>query len=221
MENMSHPKVSVVCIAVHPEEFLAVKEYLKKQSYQDYEFIGEVGGTIPDAWDRAVKRAVGDILVFTETDAKPVNERWLEELVSAITDNKTIIKGLEITGTPLDFSNLAAPRSAFDDNEFDRRFKWAEDTELFSRLKLQGYRFRQIEAAPVIHLRKNASKRYIRRAFRYGLYWARLRHCYPEPVELANVATSGKALIAALLNMLGLLIGSIIYLPERRHRKRI
>jgi hypothetical protein len=213
-------KVSVISIALSPEEFAPLKESLTRQTFQDFEFVGEVRGTIPEAWNRAIARAKGEILIFTETDALPVNERWLEELVNSVPDNKTIVKGLEITSTPWDLSNLACHRSAFDGDVFDTAFRWAEDTELFCRLKARDYKFVELDKAPVIHLQKLGKKRMLRRAFRYGLYWARLRHRYADPVEVMDFSTASKVFAGALLNLLGLLIGYLIYWPERRLRKR-
>ena len=119
----------------------------------------------------------------------------------------------------MDLSNLAAHRNAFENRRFDEDFKWAEDTELFCRLKRDGYLFKQLDNAPVIHLQKAASKRYIRRAFQYGLYWARLKHRYSDPVDLANIRQAGKTMLAAFLNLCGLFLGTILYFPERRKRK--
>jgi hypothetical protein len=214
------PKVSVISIALKAEEFEPLVNNLTHQTFQDYEFVGEAGGSIPEAWNRAIRRARGDILVFTETDAKPVNERWLEEMVTGLVDEKTILKGLEITSSSFDLTNLAAHRSAFENVRFDKRFKWSAETDLLSRLKAQGYRLVQLRKAPVMHFQKSYSKHYMRRSFYYGLYWARLRRRYSDPVDPANVALAGKILAAALLNLLGLVIGYFVYLPERFYRKR-
>jgi GT2 family glycosyltransferase len=210
--------VTVICIALREEEFEPVLQALARQTFQDYEFVGVTGGAIPEAWNQAIRQARGELLVFTETDARPVNEHWLEELVNSVPDDVTIVKGLEITGSPLDLSNLAARRRIFEGVQFDERFRWAEDTELFCRLKQQGYRFQQVDCAPVIHRSKTGSKHYMRRAFRYGLYWARLSYRYPDPVELAGFSLVVKNLLAATLNLFGLLTGYLIYWPERRRR---
>ena len=113
------PKVSVISIALSPKEFEPLRRALVRQTFQDFEFVGEAGGTIPEAWNRAIARAKGDVLVITETDATFVNERWLEELVGSIPDENTIVKGLEVTGSPWDLANLAAHRSVFADVRFD------------------------------------------------------------------------------------------------------
>ncbi len=213
------PRVSVICVGLRPEEFEPVRLRLARQSFRDFEFVGEVGGTIPEAWNRAIGRASGEILVFSETDAEPVNEHWLEELVDSVPDDRTVVRGLEINSFPWNMSNLAVHRNLLAGTRFDERFRWAEDTELFCRLKQQGYQLRQVSAAPVVHPRNPASRRRMQRAFRYGLYWARLRYWYDDPVELYSVSHASKVVLRALLNLLGLLVGYIVYLPERRRRR--
>jgi hypothetical protein len=213
------PRVSIISIALLESDFIPLLQLLKKQSFQDFEFIGETGGSIPEAWNRALKRAAGEIIVFTETDARPIYENWLEELVNNIKDEKTIVKGLEVTSTPLDLSNLAAYQKTFVDNKFDDKYRWAEDTELFCRLKQQGFQFVQLDQAPVIHLQKFVNKKMIRRAFLYGIYYARIRSQYSERVDVAGFKELVKALIKSILNLSGFLTGSIIYLPNRIKRK--
>src|SRR3970040_1550206 len=94
--NNARPKVSVISIALRAEDFTPLRQALARQTFQDFEFVGEIGGTIPEAWNRAIARAQGEILVFAETDVQLVNENWLEELVTHIPDERTIIKGLEV-----------------------------------------------------------------------------------------------------------------------------
>ena len=59
-----NPMVSVICIALHPEEFNPLRRVLSQQSFQNFEFVGETGGTIPEAWNRAIARSQGEILAF-------------------------------------------------------------------------------------------------------------------------------------------------------------
>jgi len=207
--------VSVISIALSEKDFEALKDNLASQSFRDFEFIGEVGGTIPEAWNRAIRRARGEILVFTETDAQPVNQHWLAELVEQVQRTSAIVKGLEVTQAPLDMSNLAGYRQTFLDNPFDEKFLWAEDTELVCRIKNEGHAIIQLDCAPVIHLQKSRSRRHIRRAFRYGLYWARLRYLYPGTHDVAGLDEILKMLVKSVLNILGYFAGLLIYLPKR------
>ena len=212
------PKVSIISIASSEESFVSIKQTLCRQTLQDYEFIGEIGKEGPKAWNRAIARSSGEILVFMEASATPVNERWLEELTAGVADEQTVAKGPEITSTPLDPSSLAGYRQAFIDQPFDENYLWSEDTELFCRLKEAGYRFVQLNVAPVIHLQKPGSKTFVRRAFRYGLYYAQIRHRYAEPVDVMGASMALKNIVKLLLSLLGIWVGSVIYWPERRSR---
>lgn len=213
------PRVSVVSIALRPEEFEPVIQNLKRQTFQDYEFIGEAGGSIPSAWNRAIRRARGEIIVFTETDAQPVNDRWLEEMVLHVTNPKQIVKGLEITQKSLSMSNLLIHRSVFQHFQFDPAFAGAEDYELLRRLQQAGYTIRHIDRAPVINLGKSRSRRSFRFAFRYGMLGARLKYRYGDPVEFEGLVYAWNRLVAAIRQLFGLAIGWILYFPERRFRR--
>lgn len=205
------PQVSLITIAKNDEQIEGLRQALSRQTWQDFELISSTGSTSPEAWTSALRRASGNILVFLDVDARPVDERWLGELVSELTNEKTIVKGLEITASPLDPSSLAGFRQAFVDHPFDESYPWAEDTELFCRLKASGYRFTQLACAPVIHPSKPGSKTVLRRAFRYGIYYQRLRRHYRDPVELNGFVQTFKLLVASLLNILGVLVGSWVY----------
>lgn len=210
------PKISIISIASQKEEFASMKNALSKQTLQDFEMIEVIGNPDAKSWNRGIKCSNGEILVFIEASAQPVNERWLEELVGGLTDEHTVVKGLEVTTSPLDPSSLAGYCQALVDQPFNESYLWSEDTELFCRLKEAGYRFVQLDCAPIIHLQKLGSKTFMRRAFRYGLYWSRLRHRYADPVELLTVSAAWKRMIGAMLNLLGMRAGAIVYRGERR-----
>jgi hypothetical protein len=214
MKRSGMPSVPVISIARSSEEFQPLRQALSRQTLCDFEFVGESGGTIPEAWNRAIVRAMGEILVFIEADASPVDEHWLEELANSVPNEKTIVKGLEVTDSTWDMANLAAHRNVFADARFDESFRWAEDTELFCRLNRQGFDLLKVNAAPVIHLRRPSAKR-VRRAFRYGLYWAKLNHRYGhygDPMRLTGVVQYCCRMLAeASLNLLGLALGNLIY----------
>jgi GT2 family glycosyltransferase len=216
----SPPKVSVISIALKPEEFDPVVANLSRQTFRDYEFVGEAGGAIPAAWNRAIRRARGEILVLTETDATPVDEYWLEQMVSSLSAQNDIVKGLEVKSTSWDLSNLAIHRSVFTEHSFDDSFGWAADTELLCRLKAHGYRLVSPAQAPVVHLQKGISRHYFRRAFHFGLNWARLKYKYANPVEVNEVSFADKLFVSALLNFLGLFIGYLILWPVRFKQKQ-
>lgn len=209
------PMVSVVSIALRAEEFEPLIAGLKRQTFQDYEFIGEAGGSIPSAWNRAIQRARGEIIVLTETDARPVNERWLEEMVSHVVDRKEIVKGLEVTHRTLDFSNLALHRSLLEDARFDSSFEGVEDVELLCRMRQAGHKVHFIDHAPVINLGKTRARRNYRRAFQNGLQWARLNQRYGNHADYAHLAFGKYQLAASFRLLIGLLVGWVISLPAR------
>lgn len=218
---MTTPRVSVIAIALSEAEFEPLRVKLSRQTFQDFEFIGQAGGTIPQAWNRALDRARGDILVFTETDATPVDERWLEQLVASIPDDRTLVKGLEIGELPWDLSNLAACRSVFQDARFDESFLWGEDTELFCRLRQRGYHFLHVDTAPVIHLHRRGSQRALRRAFRYGLYHARLRVTYGRHgIGISSLRVVCLQLVQLALNLAGFISGYVVYGLGRALKRR-
>ena len=67
---------------------------------------------------------------------------------------------------------------------------------------------------------KLGSKRMLRRAFRYGVYHARLRLMYgKDGVEIAGVAQTGAMLLRACLNLAGQAIGYLLYGSAQLFRK--
>jgi len=218
LSNNRVPKVSVISIAISADEFKPTIEQLKLQTYQDIEFIGEAGGSIPEAWNRAIQRAKGEIIVFTETDARAINEYWLEEMVTGVSDPKTIVKGLEITSTSIRLSNLAVHREVMVNNPFTESFRWIADIELFSRLKEKGFHITEVPKAVIINLSKAHNQHAFKRAFLYGFYWGRLRRRFVDPVEIPGISFAYNRLKVAVYQLCGMAIGAIIYLPERRKR---
>lgn len=208
-------RVSVISIALRPEEFTPLIEGLQRQTFQDFEFIGAAGGSIPSAWNRALRAARGEIVVFTETDARPVNENWLEEMVAGLTVPAMIVKGLEIIRQELDFSNLAIPRKVFESFDFDPTFGAMADLELCLRLQEAGYAINLLQRAPVIYLEKARRQRVYRNAFRYGWMWARLRQRYGEIEALQPLAFGKAALQPALRQLGGMVVGAMLNLAEK------
>ena len=161
------PKISVISIAKNEDELNALKDALSKQTYKDFEFIVSTKGTIPEAWNDAISRAKGEFLVFTESDASPLNETWLEEISKHLEKN-TIVKGLEITPTNLDMCNLVADVAIFKKIKFDETFPVEEDSELFARLRRNDVAIKQINAFPVIHTPSISWGKTLSRAFLSG-----------------------------------------------------
>ena len=148
------------------------------------------------------------------------NAALLPQVLSALSQQTVALDRFEITGAPRDLANLTAHRSVFADARFGESFRRAEDTEVLCRLKQQGYRLLRVDTAPVIHRHKLGSKRMMQRAFRYGIYQARLRLRYGrDSVEMAGVALAAKMLLTACLNLAGLAIWYLFYWPERLFHK--
>ncbi len=214
------PLVSVLIIARKKEECDEITAHLSRQSLNDFEVITEVGGTIPQAWNRALARAKGHFIVFTETDARPLDERWLEQLVASMDDEKTVIKGLEVNHSPWNLCNTIMKREALIERGFDESFLCAEDTELLSYLRCRGYRLEKRAIAPVIHAVRADSPKAVRRAFRYGINWMRIRHRYVDAVEPVPFDWLIRRLLIVILQTLGMFVGWAYSFKERRLRAR-
>jgi len=173
-------KVSVISIAVEEKEFEPLKKALKKQTFKDFEFVTSTKGNIPESWNDAISRCGGEIIVFTETDASPLNERWLEELVGGLEkhnsgnpERKTLVRGLEIRPQVWNLCTLSCYKKVFDKHKFNEKFLRSEDSELFARLKKNDYNAVQLPNAAVIHNTRTQFKRHIKNGFSTGFFLAK------------------------------------------------
>lgn len=218
------PKISVISIAKQEEELENLIKSLKKQTFKDFELIISTKGTIPEAWNDAISRASGEYFVFTESDATPLNNLWLEEIVKFAKKN-TVIKGLEIRPTDLDLCNLVCDASIFRKEKFDENFKVAEDSELFARLRKKGVQIEFINAFPVIHIPDQSWKKTLTRSFKYGRYYIKIIYLhskkYLDDINTRNfsgnyihpISNRIRIITENVLLLLGLLFGAIYYLP--------
>jgi glycosyltransferase involved in cell wall biosynthesis len=151
------PETSVICIAKNANEVKSLKAALKKQTYRNFEFVFSDKKGIPQAWNDAISRANGKIMIITESDAMPLDKKWLELMVKAVKKHgrKAIIRGIEVSPMPWCFCNLGCYSEVLKKYRLDERFSIAEDTDLFSRLRKDGYRGLELPIAPVFHKRKN------------------------------------------------------------------
>lgn len=183
-------KVSVISIAKDKEELEPLKEALRKQTFRDWEFVYSTKKGIPQAWNSVIRRAKGEIILITESDALPMTDKWIEEMVNAVEQNKEVyahynwskgvfIRGMEIHPSPWCFSNIACYAKVLKENLLDESYPIAEDTELFSRLYTKGYAGREILTAPVMHKRnfKGFTKE-IKNSYLYGKLHTRIRKKY-------------------------------------------
>jgi glycosyltransferase involved in cell wall biosynthesis len=226
------PKISVISIAKKDSDFERLRKALARQTFQDFELVTSTKGTIPEAWNDAISRAKGEVLVFIESDAFPLNERWLEE-IARNWQKGTILKGLEINPTSLNLSNLVCDASIFKNIRFDERFRCAEDMELFARLKKMGIEFRFVDAFPVVHVSTRTWRKTLTRAFTSGMYAMKIIYLHGKSNVDAISAQNFKSnyihpisnrlriIVENVLNLLGLFFGAIVYLPVLLRRKII
>ncbi|MCR8473776.1 MAG: glycosyltransferase [candidate division WOR-3 bacterium] len=227
------PKVSVISIAKHEAEFERLKKALEMQTFKDFEFITSTKGSIPEAWNDALSRAKGEIIVFIESDAFPLNERWLEEIVANFRKG-AVLKGLEINPTSLNLCNLVCDAEIFKKVRFDESFKYTEDTELFARLRKMGVEVGFVNAFPVVHVPSRTWRKTLSRSFRSGMYFMKIIYMHGKE-NIDNINTQNfksnyihpisnrlRIIVENILVLLGLLIGAVIYLPiliKRRSKK--
>lgn len=224
------PKLSVITIAKKVEELENLIKSLEKQTFKDYEIIISTKGTLPEAWNDAVSRASGEFLVFTESDATPLNNFWLEEIAKFAKKN-TVIKGLEIRPTDFDLCNLVCDASIFRKEKFDESFQVAEDSELFARLRKKGVQIEFINSFPVIHIQKQSWKKTLSRSFKYGTYYIKIIYMHGknnlDDINTRNfkgnyihpVINRIRIITENVLLLIGLLFGAMYYLPLLIKRK--
>jgi glycosyltransferase involved in cell wall biosynthesis len=218
------PRISVISIARTEQEFEQLARALADQTYKDFEFVTSTKGTIPEAWNDAISRAKGDILAIIESDAKPLNKEWLEEISRLAKDN-VVLKGLEITPTNLNLCDLVCPASLLKRERFDERFPVNEDTELFARLRKMGVKIQFINAFPVVHVRDNGWKKTLSRSPRIGMLFMKIIYMHgrsdTDDINTQNfpgkhihpVSNYIREIVRNVLVLLGLAIGAVCYLP--------
>lgn len=223
----------MISIAKSEEEFERLKRALERQTFRDFEFITSTKGSIPEAWNDAISKALSkgcEILVFTESDAFPLNEHWLEEAVANFKKG-AILKGLEINPTYFNMCNLVADAEIFRKVRFDESFKSAEDTELFARLIKMGVEVKYVNAFPVVHIPTRTWRKTLSRSLRNGMYLMKIMYMHGKdalqavstPNFIGNrvhpISKRLQVIVENILVLLGLLIGAIVYLPVLVKRK--
>jgi glycosyltransferase involved in cell wall biosynthesis len=224
------PKISVISIAKRESDFERLSKSLDKQTFRDFELVTSTRGTIPEAWNDAISRAKGEILVFVESDAFPVSNNWLEEIVKHAKKN-AVLKGLEINPTDLNLCNLVCDASIFKNIRFDESFKVREDTELFARLRKMGVEVGFVNAFPVVHIPTRTWRKTLSRALRSGMYYVKIIYMHGrkniDDINTQNfqsnyinpISNRLRIIVENILILLGLPLGAIIYLPLLLKRK--
>lgn len=203
-----------------------------------------VSTTIAHQRNVGVRRAKGDVIVFTDSGCLP-EDGWLERLLSPILDENEFIccgparaigKSVYNRGhssgadTRVDYVpmaatiNLAFRREAFEAvGGFDESFGAAEDIDFTWRLTDSGYRLRWVDDAVVRH-DYGTPTRQLRRAFFYGKGECRLLRKHPH--RIAEAAKFNSAPIAYAIFLVGLPLTLkfrwyplLLLWPIWRHRK--
>jgi cellulose synthase/poly-beta-1,6-N-acetylglucosamine synthase-like glycosyltransferase len=174
--------------------------------WYDYEQPKGVRVTIAHQRNIGVTRALGDVIVFTDCGTIP-RAQWLNSLLAPIFDEDEWItcgpqelQGRTSSGSNLSghttaqyvsgagTGNLAFRRDAFDAvGGFDESFAAGEDMDFTWRLIDSGYRLRWVEDAmlELVEGELGDAHRQMRRAFAYGVGWARLLRKHPRRLQMA------------------------------------
>lgn len=175
------PSVSLCATGLRRDDELLFNEYWGKQKYPYLELVFHQGGRISEGLNKCIKKATGDIIIFTETDVKPIDEyvvkKWVENYRGGICKARELhpwsVENLAMTG---------GERKIFK-NQFDKSYEWSGDTEFFLRLKKGGIRFHFLDEPIVIHERAGQFKK-LWRAYQYGREFVRLYRKYNfYPIE--------------------------------------
>jgi glycosyltransferase involved in cell wall biosynthesis len=224
------PKVSIISIAKNDSDFERLRKALEEQTFRDFEFVTSTKGSIPEAWNDAISRARGEILVFVESDAFPLSNNWLEEIVKHAKKN-AVLKGLEINPADLNLCNLVCDASIFKNVRFDESFKVREDTELFARLRRMGVEVGFVNAFPVVHVPARTWRKTLSRALRSGMYYVKIVYMHGrkniDDINTQNfksnyihpISNRLRIIVENVLVLMGLVVGAIIYIPILIRRK--
>jgi GT2 family glycosyltransferase len=172
--------------------------------WRDYHQPSGVRITIPHQRNIGVRESTGDVVVFTDSGCIPGKD-WLRYLLTpileegeavtcgpAVSPESNVYSGSRWWGNTTDryvsagaTINMAFRRDAFDAvGGFDEDFGAGEDLDFSWRLTEHGYRIRWVPDAVVEH-QWGDLRRQLRRAFVYGVGWARLYRKHPNRLKNA------------------------------------
>jgi glycosyltransferase involved in cell wall biosynthesis len=224
------PKLSVISIAKNEGEFEPLRQALARQTFRDFEFVTSTKPSIPEAWNDAISRAMGEFLIFTETDARPQSDEWLEEAVMNARKG-CVLKGLEIRPADLDLCNLICDASVFQKVRFDETFKICEDTELFAHLRKNGVIIDYVSGFPVVHVPLQHWRKTLTRGLRIGMYHMKIIYLHGrrniDDINTRNfrsnyihpVSNRLRIMVENALVLLGLFVGAIGFFPTLLRRR--
>ena len=176
-EGVEDPYLSVILFAKELVDLKGVVSAIKLQKYDSYEIVIETGGTISECVNRAVSRSRGTVLVFTESDCRPLDEWWLDRIAKNAQCGSMLF-GEEVRRAE-NFANLAVFRSDVQGCELNEEMLWASDTEWFIRLERDRQLTKQHDSRnPVLHMKSDTSQ--LKRAEEYGRERAILQKRYGD-----------------------------------------
>jgi glycosyltransferase involved in cell wall biosynthesis len=229
------PEVSVITIAKREEDLAGLRKSLKSQTFKDFEFIYSTKRGIPQAWNEVIDMAKGKIIIVTESDAMPLTNRWLEDMVASLKrynrndpKKKTVIRGMEVNPSAWCWCNFASYASTLKKNKMDESFRVGEDTELFARLRNLGYKGVEVPVAPVLHSRSGSIRKMIKNNFWYGILLLKIQMKYGQAGfkstfrgvsskdSLGLLKRELGIIVSKITFLLGALIGFIMYFPLRK-----
>lgn len=211
---MSKIKASVILIARKEEELASVIEDLKNQTIQDFEIINVVGNMrIPKAWNEGVKKAIGEIILFTESDVRLPRD-WVEKMVKLV-EKKDFVMGSEVIVTSIawSMSNVGIKAKIAREIPFDESFRVGDDTDWFERIRQRGFKIEREKEPVVYHYKSTDPKKLLKRELVSGVDKARiwLKHEDPE-LNLKRILLGRVFFIAReTIQLFGIVYGLIRY----------
>ncbi len=219
-------KVSIVSIAKSKKELDSLKKDLKKQTFRNFEFVYSLKKGIPQAWNDAISKAKGDIIITIDSDVKILTKYWLRDMVKAIKKynkkdpkKRTIIKGIEISPhLSWTWCNMCFYSNILKENKINENFPVAEDTEFFTRLRKKGYKVKELPISPVLHFRRQEFSKILKRSYLYGILNTKIYLKYgfigfkaskKKPSNILKREIT--VILSRILFLFGMLIGFISY----------
>jgi GT2 family glycosyltransferase len=211
---MRFMKVSVVLIARSENELKDVLKDLKKQSYRNFEVIKVIGEMkIPEAWNEGIRKARGNIILFTESDVR-LPKDWVRKMINLV-KKKEFAMGSEVITTRRNFNMCCVGIKAKIAKKvlFDETFDTCEDTEWFERLKQMGFKIEREREPVVYHYKSIDPKKTFLRAFKNGKNHIRiwLKHDNPEMNFKRIVFSRGFYITKEIIQLVGVVWGLIRY----------
>lgn len=161
------PRISLVTIAKTQAEIDAKIAELSAQTIVPDEYCYSTHSDLATAWGEAFAKVTGDIVIVNETDAHPINDRFIEDLLKNYSPDK-ITKGLEVNGFWENFANIIFDAKLLKKFPVTLNNGLAQDTEWYCRLKAAGIKIDQAQTSVVVHHRPSVTEKQLARAYEYG-----------------------------------------------------